>query len=52
VKDRQLRVLVDGQEKLARDLSFWKFSNYFKAGCYPQATQGTAQIFFRSLEAR
>jgi hypothetical protein len=51
VKGRQLRVLVDGQEKLARDLSFWTFSNYFKAGCYPQATQGTVRVFFRNLKA-
>ena len=51
VKDHQLRVLVDGEEKLARDLSYWKFSNYFKAGCYPQATQGTVQVFFRKLKA-
>ena len=51
VKGHQLRVLVDGQEKLARDLSYWKFSNYFKAGLYPQATQGTAQVFFRKLKA-
>jgi len=47
----QLRIDVDGEQKLARDLSYWKFSNYFKAGLYPQATQGTAQVFFRSLKA-
>jgi len=51
VNSRQLRILVDGEEKLARDLSYWKFSNYFKAGCYPQATQGTVQVFFRMLKA-
>ena len=43
--------LQAGEEKLARDLSYWKFSNYFKAGCYPQATQGTVQVFFRKLKA-
>ena len=51
VKGGQLHVSVDGQEKLVRDLSYWKFSNYFKAGLYPQATQGTAQVFFRKLKA-
>jgi len=51
VKNGQLRIAVDGQEKLVRDLSYWKFSNYFKAGLYPQATQGTAQVFFRKLKA-
>ena len=49
VKGGQLRIAVDGQEKLVRDLSYWKFSNYFKAGLYPQATKGTAQVYFRSL---
>ncbi|MDR3401522.1 MAG: polysaccharide lyase family 7 protein [Chthoniobacter sp.] len=51
VKSGQLHIAVDGQEKLVRDLSYWKFSNYFKAGLYPQATQGSAQVFFRSLKA-
>jgi len=51
VKGGQLRIAVDGQEKLVRDLSYWKFSNYFKAGLYPQATKGTAQVYFRSLKA-
>ncbi|MEP6670537.1 MAG: polysaccharide lyase family 7 protein [Chthoniobacter sp.] len=50
VKSGQLHIAVDGQEKLKRDLSYWKFSNYFKAGLYPQATTGTAQVFFRSLK--
>ncbi len=49
VKSGKLHVTVDGMEKLVRDLSYWKFSNYFKAGCYPQATQGTVQVFFRKL---
>ena len=51
VKGGQLHIAVDGQEKLVRDLSYWKFANYFKAGLYPQATKGTAQVFFRSLKA-
>jgi len=50
VKGAQLHIAVDGQEKLVRDLSYWKFSNYFKAGLYPQATKGSAQVYFRSLK--
>ena len=50
VKGGQLHIAVDGQEKLVRDLSYWKFSNYFKAGLYPQATKGSAQVYFRSLK--
>ena len=51
VKGRQLKITVDHQVKLTRSLAFWKFKNYFKAGCYPQATQGTADVFFRKLGA-
>jgi hypothetical protein len=50
VKNGQLRIDVDGEQKLSRDLSYWKFSNYFKAGLYPQATRGTAEVYFRSLK--
>jgi hypothetical protein len=51
VNHGKLRITVDGVEKANRDLSYWKFSNYFKAGLYPQATAGTAQVYFRSLKA-
>ena len=49
VKNSTLTVTVDGQQKLTRSLAYWKFPNYFKAGCYPQAVKGTADIFFRKL---
>lgn len=49
VKQGRLTVSVNGQEKLARDIRYWKFRNYFKAGCYPQATQGTVRVTFRKL---
>ena len=49
VKNRTLTVTVDGQPKLTHSLVYWKFPNYFKAGCYPQAVQGTTDIFFRKL---
>ena len=52
VKHAQLKITVDGQVKLDRSLAYWKFSNYFKAGCYPQATKGTAEVFFRSLSVK
>ena len=51
VREKQLTVTVDGEAKLTRKLDFWTHGNYFKAGCYPQATQGTADVFFRSLHA-
>lgn len=51
VKNGQLKISVDQELKLQRSLTFWKFKNYFKAGCYPQATQGKVEVFFRKLSA-
>lgn len=51
VKSRQLKITVDGTVKVTRSLAFWKYPNYFKAGCYPQATSGTVEISFRRLKA-
>jgi hypothetical protein len=52
VTNSQLTITVDGQEKLSRSLAYWTHHNYFKAGCYPQAKQGTADVVFRSLVAQ
>lgn len=52
VKNRQLVITVDNQQKLSHSLAYWKCPNYFKAGCYPQATQGTAEVFFRKLSVK
>lgn len=49
VESGELSIAVDGEEKVRRNLGFWKFLNYFKAGCYPQATQGIAHVVFRHL---
>ncbi len=49
VRARQLKITVDHQPKVTRSLAYWKFPNYFKAGCYPQATQGNAEVFFKKL---
>ncbi len=51
VKSKQLKITVDDQEKVNRSLAFWKYPNYFKAGCYPQATNGTVEVRFRKLTA-
>ena len=52
VKSRSLVITVDGQQKLTHSLAYWKYPNYFKAGCYPQAVQGTADVFFRKLSVK
>jgi hypothetical protein len=52
VRRKELNISVDNQLKLTRSLVFWKFCNYFKAGCYPQATQGTVEVTFRKLRAK
>lgn len=49
IKAGTLAISVNDQEKLRRDATYWKFSNYFKAGCYPQATEGTVKVVFRKL---
>ena len=48
----RLKVWANNQLKVDRSLAFWPFLNYFKAGCYPQATHGTGDILFSSLSAR
>jgi len=52
VEDGQLSIAIDDKKMLRRDLGFWKFLNYFKAGCYPQATEGVADVAFRRLSVR
>ena len=52
VKSGQLKISVNGVEKVDRSLAFWKFLNYFKAGCYPQTTEGTVDVIFRKLVAK
>lgn len=51
VKGEQLTIAADGETKLARSLAFWKHLNYFKAGGYPQTTEGTVDVYFRKLTA-
>jgi hypothetical protein len=49
VKSKTLKITVNGVEKLERNLGFWKFMNYFKAGAYPQSTEGSVDVMFRKL---
>jgi hypothetical protein len=51
VKSKQLKITVNDQVRVNRSLSFWKFLNYWKAGCYPQAAIGTVDVMFRKLTA-
>ena len=44
-----LKISANGEEKVRRELPYWTYLNYFKAGCYPQTTEGTVDVFFRSL---
>lgn len=52
VEGGELFISIDGTEKVRRDLGFWKFLNYFKAECYPQATEGVADVVFCQLTVR
>lgn len=50
VQDGKLSVSVNGATPvMGRDVSFWKQTNYFKAGAYPQATSGVVQVEFEKL---
>ena len=49
VDNARLIINVNGSEKFTRNLSFWKYDNYFKAGCYPQSHSGTVIVSFSSL---
>jgi hypothetical protein len=51
VEGEQLKISVNNKELVSRSLAFWKYPNYFKAGCYPQAVEGTAEVMFRKLSA-
>lgn len=51
VKEDTMQIRINGEEKVKRSLAFWKHPNYFKAGCYPQATEGTVDVMFRRLTA-
>lgn len=51
VEGGHLRILADNQPKVNRPLAFWPYLNYFKAGCYPQATRGSGDVFFSRLSA-
>jgi Alginate lyase len=52
VQNNRLKIRVNGEEKVNRNLSFWTHTNYFKAGCYPQAKEGVVTVVFRSLEVQ
>ena len=50
VQKGQLIIYVNGSTKVIRDVSFWPYDNYFKAGAYPQANSGTSEVDFFSLQ--
>jgi hypothetical protein len=49
IDDGVLSVAYDGAPPIQRDLRFWPYDNYFKAGLYPQAHQGQATAWFTRL---
>jgi hypothetical protein len=50
IHDRKMTVTVNGQAAVKdRDISFWPYTNYFKAGNYPQAHQGIVVVEFQKL---
>ena len=51
VQSSQMTIAVNGEVKASRNLSFWTFPNYWKAGIYPQAHAGIAEVVFYRLDA-
>lgn len=52
VINKTLVIKVNEKERFRYDISYWKYKNYFKAGCYPQAHKGKVKVFFSELETR
>lgn len=52
VHNGRLLVSANGIKKIDRDISFWQYANYFKAGCYPQSHSGTVTVMFSHLSAK
>lgn len=52
IKDSQLAIKINGETRITRNISYWKYYNYFKAGNYPQATSGISEVTFYKLEVR
>jgi hypothetical protein len=49
VEKQHLMIHVNGTEKFNKKIAYWEWSNYFKAGAYPQAHFGTVTVKFASL---
>jgi hypothetical protein len=49
VYNKSLIININGIEKINKDISYWKYKNYFKAGCYPQSHNGEIEVIFDSL---
>lgn len=45
----RLVIRTNGSKKVDRDVSYWQYANYFKAGCYPQSHQGAITVKFNDL---
>ena len=52
LENSELIIMVNKQERIRRNMAFWKYSNYFKAGCYPQAHRGAVTVAFSSLSVK
>jgi len=51
IENQHLIISVNDSPKVNKNISFWKYSNYFKAGCYPQALRGKINVTFKALHA-
>lgn len=51
VDGSMLAVAINNGQTVQRNLSFWRWANYFKIGCYPQAHDGVVEVTAESVRA-
>ena len=49
VENKHLFINVNGEQKADKNVDFWNWDNYFKAGAYPQAHLGSVTVQFTKL---
>jgi hypothetical protein len=51
MQNSHILISINDTQKLDENVSYWKYPNYLKAGCYPQSHSGTVTLKFSQLFA-
>lgn len=49
VENQHLIIAINDQEKFNKNIDYWTWTNYFKAGAYPQSHAGIVNVEFQKL---